>query len=444
MKQTRRAFLRKAGATAVVYKLVGTGPRMKSAGPNDEVRLGFIGVGIQGMGLLQSFKAIQGVRIVAAADVYDGHLVRAKELTDGAVETTRDYERVLDRKDVDAVVVATPDHWHRRMVLDVLDAGKDIYIEKPMTWSIEQGTELMAAVKKANRILQVGSQGKTSAMTAKVRELIKSGAIGKVNMVRMANNRNSAEGAWVYPIPPDASPQTIDWNKFIGPSPKRTFDPKIFFRWRCWWEYSGGVATDLFVHLLTTLHEFMDVTGPKSAVSQGGIYRWNDGRTVPDVMNSVLEYPQGFVADLYVNLGNSRSPHGTVIMGTEGTLVMGGRGPGGGLTLYPEPNAPEAQRYGVRALPEAMQKQYFESLGFTAEGRPKEPPPPPRKEEEIQVERGPSHTEYFIMALRDRSPSREDAAAGHYAAGAAHLANLAYRKGRRMHWDLATSKVSEG
>lgn len=446
MPETRRQFLTRAATAAIFYRVVDSGPYLKATGPNDQISLGHIGVGIQGTNLLRSFHAIPGVRNTIAADVYDGHLIHAKEFTEGAIETTKEYQAVLDRKDVDAVVIATPDHWHRQMVLDALTAGKDVYIEKPMTWSIEQGKEIIDAVKKSGRILQVGSAGKTSAVTAKAKELIKSGALGKVNMVRMANNRNSPEGAWVYPIPSDASPQTIDWQKFLGPAPKRPFDPKIFFRWRCWWEYSGGVATDLFVHMLTTLHEFMDVIGPKSVVSQGGIYRWNDGRTVPDVMNSVFEFPEGFLADLYVNLGNSRSPHGTVIMGTEGTLVMGGtRGPQPeALILYPEREFSLAQRGAVQSWPEAAQKQYFDSLGHTTDGRPKEPPPPPKKEQEIQIERGSSHPEYFILSLRDRSPSREDAVAGHYAAGAAHLANMAYRKGRRMHWDLKTGKISEG
>src|SRR5690606_17055132 len=116
-----------------------------------------------------------------------------------------------------------------------------------------------------------------------------SGAIGKVNMIRISNNRNSPEGAWVYPIPPDASPKTIDWARFLGPAPRRDFDPKVFFRWRCWWEYSGGIATDLFVHLLTMIHATMEVKAPRSVVSMGGLYKWKDGRTVPDVMNSIFE-----------------------------------------------------------------------------------------------------------------------------------------------------------
>ena len=444
MAENRRSFLRKAAAAAIAYRLVGSGPSLKAAGPNDQVGLGFIGMGIQGNNVLHAFQAIPGVRVLGVADLYDGHLARARELTDPSLFTTKDYHQILARKEVDAVVIATPDHWHRQIVLDALGAGKDVYIEKPMTWNIEQGKEIMAVVKKTNRILQVGSQAKTSAITAKAREIVKSGVLGKVSMVRMANHRNSPAGAWVYPIPSDASPQTIDWERFLGPSPKRPFDPKIFFRWRCWWEYSGGVATDLFVHMLTTLHEIMDTVGPKSAVSQGGLFRWNDGRTVPDVMDTIFEYPEGFVANLYVNLANSRALHGSVILGTEGTLLLGGgRGnQAAALTLYPEPPVPPAQVGEVQHLSDAMRREYFESLGYTADGHPKSPLPPPKAEQTFDVERGPSHYEYFIMSLRDRSPSREDAVAGHYAAGAAHLANLAYRRGKRAQWDLKTGKVS--
>jgi predicted dehydrogenase len=430
MNNSRRAFLRRAGGAAISFRLVGGGPFLKAAGPNGQIGLGFIGVGIQGNGLLNSFKAIPGVRVVAAADIYDRRLDRTKELVPG-VRTSREYTDVLGDKEVDAVVIATPDHWHKKMVLDALAAGKDVYIEKPMTWSIKEGQELMAAVKKTNRILQVGSQGKTSALTAKARELVKSGALGKVSMVRMANHRNSPAGAWVYPIPSDASPQTIDWNRFLGSSPKKAFDPKIFFRWRCWWEYSGGVATDLFVHMLTTLHEIMDVPAPRSVVSQGGLYKWNDGRTVPDVMSSIFEY-DGFVADLYVNLANSRPPGGTQIFGTEATLLIGTRGnTPNALTLIPEPTPPPAQVGEVHNWPEAMQKAYFEAHGYTPEGRPKEPLAPRKPEQVIEVERGPSHYEYFIMSVRDRTPSREDAVAGHFAAAAAHVANSAFRRGRR-------------
>jgi predicted dehydrogenase len=440
MNNSRRDFIRRAGAAAIVYKVVDSGPFLRAAAPNDQIGLGFIGVGIRGTQLLEGFKAISGVRVVAAADCYDGHLTNVKEVTNGAAATTRDYQAILARNDVDAVVIATPDHWHRQMTLDALSAGKHVYIEKPLTLSIGEGREIIAAAEKSNKLVQVGSGAKTGAATAKARELIKSGVLGKVNMIRMENNRNNPEGAWVYPVPPDASPQTVDWDRFIGPAAKRPFDPKVFFRWRCWWEYSGGVATDLFVHLLSALHEFMDVTGPQSVVSQGGIYRWNDGRTVPDVMNSIYEYPQGFIADMYVNLGNSRGMSGTVVMGSEGTLVIGGRG----LVLYPEPNFPDVQRYGTIGWPKALRAKYFEENGCTPEGDFKVPPPPAKASQEIKLERKPSHHELFILSLRNNTPSVETAAEGHYAAGAGHLANLAYRRGRRMKWDLKTFEVSEG
>ena len=434
MPQSRRRFLAGTGVTAIAYKLAGSPPPLRPAAPNDQVGLGFIGVGIRGTQLLRAFKNTAGVRIVAAADLYDGFLQNAKEVTQGSIATTKAYEEILSRRDVDAVVIATPDHWHRRMVLDALSAGKHVYIEKPMTWSIPEGAEVMAAVRRSGRMLQVGSGAGSTALAAKAKELLKSGAIGKVSIVRMSNHRNNAEGAWVYPIPPDASPGTIDWDRFHGPAPKRPFDPKIFFRWRCWWEYSGGVATDLYVHMLTALHEVMDVRGPLSAVSSGGIYRWNDGRTVPDVMSTVYEYAPGWLADVYVNLGNSRHPHGTLIMGSEGTLAFQGFSR---LVLYPEPVFSAVQRYATGCWPEALRKQYLESVA--AEARPE-----PRKEQEIAVERGRSHQEQFVRSLRDGTPPIEDAVKGHYAAGAAHLANLAYRKGRRMNWNLETGKVRAG
>jgi len=239
---TRRDFLQRAGAGAIVYKMAGARPQLKAASKNDQIGLGFIGVGIRGTYLLQGFQAISGVRPVIAADVYDGHHTNAKEITKGAILTTRDYHEVLARKDVDAVVIATPDHWHHRMTLDAFDAGKHVFVEKPMTWSIEQGREVVTATQKSGKLLMVGSGAKTSPLTAKAREIVKSGVLGKINMVRMLNHRNNGEGAWVYAIPPDASPKTVDWQRFLGNAPQRPYDPKIFFRWRCWWEYSTPAA----------------------------------------------------------------------------------------------------------------------------------------------------------------------------------------------------------
>ena len=426
---SRRTFLR-----STVYTLAGASPLLKAAGLNDTVNLGLIGVGIRGSQLMEEFSKVPGVNLAATADLYDGYLLHAREFTQGKIKTTKRYEELLSNKDLDAVVIATPDHWHKKMTLDALAAGKHVYIEKPMTWRLEDGPEIIAAEKKSSKVLMVGSGGKTTALVAKTRELIAQGAIGKVRQIRMVNYRNSKEGAWIYPIPPDASPATIDWERFLGPAPKRAFSPEVFFRWRCWWEYSGGVATDLFVHLLTTLHEVMDVQAPISVVSQGGLFKWKDGRTVPDVLESVFEYEQGFFAQMSVNLTNSARAPGMVIYGESGTLVM----EAGKVIVTPEPADRDVQYYGSSAWPKAARDQYLKSRGAD---QPAPPRPEPR---DVAVESGLGHAAYFIESIRESKPSKENATEGHAAAGAAHLANRAYREGRKLRWDFATNKVSAG
>ena len=307
-----------------------------------------------------------------------------------------------------------------------------------MTLSIAEGKTLCDAVKKSGKLVMVGSQAKTSTLTAKAREVVKSGALGKVNMIRLATYRNSPEGAWVYPIPADASPKTIDWTRWLGPAPKHDFDPVRFFRWRCFWEYSGGVATDLWVHELTTMHEIMQVKGPRSAVAQGGIYRFDDGRTVPDLLTGVYDYP-GFILEVTANLGNStRSVSGLLIMGSEGTLTTTGRG----VTVTFEPSVSPVASYGLNGWTKAAKEKYYESLGLGGGKRPQMTPTKPPQQ--FTVERGLEHHELFIKSISEGTPSLETAEEGHYAAGAAHLGNMAFRKKRRMSWDLATNKVSEG
>jgi predicted dehydrogenase len=434
---SRRTFIGGAGAS-IAYQLMGPKPVLKAAGPNGQVAMGFIGLGIRGSYLLDSFKSVPGVRPVAAADLYDGHLRWAKEATGGAIETGKDYRALLARKDIDAVAIATPDHWHARMAMDALSAGKHVYVEKPMAWSIPECQEIVEAEKRSGKLLMVGSQGKTAPITAKAREIIQSGVLGKVNMIRYATQRNSAEGAWLYPIPADASPQTIDWPQFLGSAPKLPFDAHRFFRWRCWWDYSGGVATDLWVHMLTTLHEMMNVKGPRSVTAQGGIFRWNDGRTVPDLLSGLYEY-DGFVVDMFVNLGNGLgSGSALAVMGSEGTLTVER---GDRLVVNFEPPEGPIAWYGLNGWPKDLKEQHLASLGF---GGGKQPVPPPVKPaKEFPVDRGLEHYELFIQSLREGKPSPETAEDGLYAAGAAHLGNMAFRKGRRLLWDLATIKVKE-
>lgn len=436
----RRDFLTGAAGAAAVFSLAGEAPKVRAASLNGDIGMAFIGSGIRGTQLIEEFKPVKDLKFHAVCDLYDGCLQRAKEQISPDIAVTKDYRRILDRKDIDAVVIATPDHLHKRMVIDALSAGKHVYCEKPLTWSIEEGKSILAAERSAGKLVMVGSQPKSSAMTAKAREMIKAGAIGKVTMVRMANHRNNAQGAWKYEVPPDASERTIDWASFLGDRPKRAFDARTFFQWRCWWEFSGGVATDLFVHLLTWLHEVMDVKAPISVASQGGLWFWKDGRNVPDVMNSIFEYEEGFIADMYVHLANSFPAPGYTIMGTQGSLVF----QGDKLMLFPEPVDHGVQSYGTLQWPKAAREQYFTSKGWSAEGRPLEALPARKQPEEIAVERGPTHAEWFVKCLREGLPSKESALEGHLAAGAAHVANAAYRRGKKLKWDWKTEAVTEG
>ena len=419
-----------------MYRLAGEPRALRAASANDSVSLGFIGIGIRGSQLMQEFSRVEGVRLVAAADAYDGYLAHGKEFTDGKLETTRRYEDIIARKDIDAVVIATPDHWHKKMTIEALSAGKHVFCEKPLTWSLEEGPEIIAAEKRSGKVLMVGSPGKTSAMAAKMKDLLASNAVGKISLIRTVNYRNTAEGAWRYPIPPDASPQTVDWERFLGPAPKRAFSPEVFFRWRCWWEYSGGVATDLFVHLLTTLHEVTGAQAPISVVSQGGLWFWKDGRTVPDVLESVFEYPQAFLAQMCVNLKNSAPAPQMVVYGSEGTMVWDRDK----IIVTPEPEDRDIQFYGTTAWPKGMREEYLKSKSVEPGKPPSWPAPPEAKT--YTVERGLSHGAQFIQCVREGLPSRENGTESHAAAGAAHVANRAYREGRKMKWDFGTNRVT--
>ena len=221
MSTTRRHFLGAAAGLPLAAEM----QAQQSASPNDRVRVALIGNGIQGSGDARTSLATGSVELVAVADVYEGRLAKAKEVWGSQVFTTRDYREVLARKDVDAVIIATPDHWHRKIAVDAMNAGKDVYCEKPMVQLIDDGKEVIDTEKRTGRIMQVGSQRVSSVIYQKAKELLERGAIGELNMVEAWVDRNSAIGAWQYSIPPDASPSTIDWDRFLGRAPKIPFEP---------------------------------------------------------------------------------------------------------------------------------------------------------------------------------------------------------------------------
>src|SRR5712692_7827490 len=346
---TRRNFIHAGAAlTAAAH--------VSKASPGDKIAVGVIGTGARAQELIQSIlQRPQEAEIVGVVDAYKGRVERALDRTGGRAKAYPNYEELLTQKSIDAVVVATPDHWHRRIILDAIAAGKDVYSEKPMTYRSSEGVEIINAARAAGRIVQVGSQGVSSDSDRKAKDLILSGKLGKVTMIRASYNRNTASGAWIYPIPPDASPKTVNWEMFLGSAPKRPFSLERFFRWRCYEDYSGGIATDLFVHLCTTIHYLMDAKMPSKAMAMGELYRWKDSREVPDTLNGVLEYPEGFAVNLSSTFNNQSGSEGSFqILGTEGTLTLGFNG----LKFQPE-LATEDNRWIVESWPRALEEAYY-------------------------------------------------------------------------------------
>ena len=258
---------------------------------------------------------------VGAAEHYDGRARLAKEICRKEIFTTRDYRELLACPGLDAVIVATPDHWHAKLMEDCCAAGKDVYCEKPMSQVAEEGPRMIAAAKKHKRVIQIGSAGISSVVSLRAREIVASGALGRLTLVEATQGGNSPGGAWRYPVPPDASPRTIDWENWLGKASSRPFNAIHWARWRCWKDYGTGVAGDLFVLMITSIHY---ITGteepPLRAQSTGGIFRFNDGRDVPDTLATVFTYRR---FPLYMRISQgSASPRTIRFLGTKGVMDL--------------------------------------------------------------------------------------------------------------------------
>jgi predicted dehydrogenase len=439
-RPSRRAFLKTAAGSMAAgpallhaYELQ---PAIQAA-PGDRVRLALIGAGGQGSSDTRSALRVPGVELVAVSDIYDGRLARAKEVWGDQIVTTRDYREVLARPDVEAVIIGTPDHWHARIATDAMKAGKDVYVEKPMVQKIDEGHGVIAAMQETRRILQVGSQRVSSIAYAKARELYRSGIIGELNMVEAWINRNSALGAWQYTIPPDASPQTVDWDRFLGNAPKRPFEAVRLFRWRNYRDYGTGIPGDLFVHLFTGIHFVLDSIGPTRVMATGGLRFWNDGRDVPDVMLGLYDYPKAaahpaFTLALRVNFADgSGGSEGFRFIGSDGVLSISGQT----VTLSRKPRAKEPG-YSIDTFPLAMQQKIVE------EYRAKYPPQNAVSSTSDEVYSAPAgysdqydHFVTFINAVRTRTPVVEDATFGFRAAAPALLTNDSYFEGVAIRWN---------
>ena len=446
----RRKFLEKsvlaAGAAGVIAKARPAAAQAPAPALNNTaglvakpVRLGFIGVGIRGTLLMEAAAGISGVEIVAVADCYKGHLDRAGELITPAPQTTGDYTTLLARPDVDAIVIATPDHWHLKMTQDALAAGKHVYCEKPMTHSWEEGEAFIQAVEKSGKVLQVGSQYTSMGCAQQAAQLIKGGRLGQVTLVEGKIHRNSSTGAWYYPIPPDASPATVDFKRFLGSAPAHDFDLRRFFQWRLFWDYSGGLPTDLFVHLITATHMLMDVREPDTVVSMGGVYHWKNYREVPDQMTSMVSYPEGFVLRLTSTAQNAHPGPILTIYGTEGTMEYNG----GSFKLFTEPRT-ESFGYSVHSWPKATTEQFRKLMNLKEDLTPLDGPTAadPVEVKSSDEDSTRAHMRNWIEAIRGNGKPIEDVRFGHHAALVGHMCNVSHRAGgKTVRWNRTTRKV---
>ena len=410
----------------------------KAVAPGDRVRFGMIGVGMQGSGLLGHAITLPGVECVAAADLYDDRHTLAKEITNNSsLPTTRRYRELLDRKDIDCIVAAVPDHWHKRVVVDACNAGKDIYCEKPMSHTAPEGFDMVEASKKNNRIVQIGSQRVSSVLCAKARELYHDGAIGDIEMVELTLGRNSPNGAWEYPPPLDISPANMDWDTWLNDAPKIPFDKYRFARWRCWREYGTGVGGDLMVHLISgMLYTLGWNEPPRSASALGGIFRWKDGRNMPDLHAVLFDY-HGIPVYVRLALG-TETPELARFMGPKGILDASGSE----LRYLPQTGKDTEPSYYSGSFPAKMREEYVNQW------RAKHDPEPGHEPlSNGALYRGNNwddvkpHLWNFFRSVKTRKPVVEDAIFGNHAAIACHMANESYFRKKPVYWDSESRSI---
>jgi predicted dehydrogenase len=442
MKISRREFVGIGAATAGAAVVLPPFAREAFAnvprGALKPVRFGIIGVGMQGNGLLRESIALPEVECVHACDLYDGRHVLAREIARPDLPVTRRYKEVLDNANVDAVIVAVPDHWHRQIVIDAVNAGKDVYCEKPFSHNAADGVAMVDAAKKSGRIVQVGSQRVSSPVCIKARELLARGVIGDLTLIEAQLGRNEPSGAWQYPPPLDLSPQNLDWDTWLGRAPKKPFDPIVFARWRAWKEYGTGVAGDLLVHLVSGMIHMADLNRPPTMVtSVGAIRRWKDGRNTPDVHAVLFQYGD-LPVSMRLNLG-TQVPEMYRIHGSKGYMEVTGNA----ITITPQTGRDGGPSYYASSFPRAMREAY------QAQWRKENAPQPgaPVELTEVVSFRGPNydsltqHLWNFFEAVRNRTPVVEDAVFGHHAALACHMANESYYRRAAVTWDEKTGTI---
>lgn len=425
----RRSFIKTAALAA--------GPALIQArGANDKINIGWIGVGTRGNAAIDWLHtaAPNDVQITSICDTYQGYIARALDRVQtiwGNKPTAyTDYKQLLADKSIDAVYIMTPEHLHHDMTIAALRAGKHVYIEKPLAHTIEEGFDIVKEWQKSNRIVQVGTQNRSSSLYKKAKEMIKQGMVGDVHFVRAFWYRNGlpTEPSWRYVIPAEATPQNTDWAKFLGTATKREWDPHRYFQWRLYWDYSGGISTDLLVHQTDIVNFMLDKTVPKSAMASGGVYRWTekDDRDVPDCLTAVYEYSDKMQLNYSCYLGNEFFGYGEEIMGSEGTIRVMNR-----ADLYFEAETYNSRRPGAaNRAPEAIKSRAAVHINGPQEYK--------------EADGAINHFKNFIQSVLGKEKPIAPPPVGQQAAISGHMATLAYKSGKKVTWDEAAQKAHIG
>jgi predicted dehydrogenase len=436
----RRDFLKTAGATGLMLGAASSAFASRGSkssggrvlGANDRINIGVIGVGGRGNSDARNFAKFgeqnNACQIVAVCDVYEKRKRLAAEHF--KCQGYLDYREILARPDVDAVIVATPDHWHAKIALEAMDHGKDVYLEKPMCHTNEEAKQLVNTVKETKRILQVGSQTTSADQWWKAKKAIADGMIGQMIMSQGSYHRNSVEGEWNYAIEKEAGPDGkgdnyIDWKSWLGPAPKRPYDADRFFRFRKYWDYSGGIATDLFYHVVAPLNIcWNEPQFPHKVSASGGIYVFKDEREVPDTFHLIADYAQGHSLVLSSSMANSQHIPG-LIRGHEGTIVMVDHGmferPTPAITVKPE----------VKGGKAIGGEKYAAKFGTDEIKIPVD-----------QRDMMAAHIDNFLSCMRSREKPHLDVETGARAQVVINLAVQSYREGRTLYWDEKNWKAT--
>lgn len=411
--------------------------RTNQFGINDHVQIALIGSGGMGVADAMTCLTVPGVKLVAVCDLYDGRLKAAKSRWGNDIFTTPDYNEIIERHDVDAVIIGTPDFWHKDISIAAMDKGKHVYCEKPMIHDISEGPSIVEAQIRNNVVFQVGSQGMSSLGNEKAKELLKAGAIGQLNYAEGFWARMSPEGAWQYPIPEDASTATVDWDRYLSNTSKRPFDAKRFFRWRNYTDYGTGVSGDLFVHLFSSLHFVTGSIGPDKIMATGGLRYWKDGREVPDIMLGMFDYPEtkihpAFNLSLRVNF----------VDGTGGTNYLRMVGSEGSMTVEWDKVTLLKNKYQEDSTDPLLKNKNAQQKEYVYDRKKMLPP----DELIYTAEEGYKgahfdHHYNWIHAIRTKGKVAEDALFGYRAAAPALLCNQSYFDDKIVHWDPGQLKL---